>query len=58
MPPRGAGPALMGYRGWFQRYGSSSFEFLLAESDSVEKSDHKVLQRTFCFQLSTVFQFY
>ena len=55
MPPRGAGPALMGTRGWFQRSGSSSFEFLLAESDSVERSDHNVLQGTFCFQLSTVF---
>ena len=58
MLPRGAGPALMGTRGWFQRSGSSSFEFLLAESDSVERSDHNVLQITFCFQLSTVFQFY
>ena len=58
MPPLGAGPALMGTRGWFQRSGSSSFEFLLAESDSVERSDHNVLQGTFCFQLSTVFQFY
>ena len=55
MPPRGAGPALMGTRGWFQRSGSSSFEFLLAESDSVERSDHNVLQSTFCFQLLTVF---
>ena len=58
MPPRGAGPALMGTRGLFQRSGSSSFEFVLAESDSVERSDHNVLQGTFCFQLSTVFQFY
>ena len=58
MPPCGAGPALTVTRGWFQRSGSSSFEFLLAESDSVEKSDHNVLQGTFCFQLSTVFQFY
>ena len=58
MPPRGAGPALMGTRGWFQTSGSSSLEFLLAESDSVERSDHYVLQGTFCFQLSTVFQFY
>ena len=57
MPPRGAGPALMGTRGWFQRSGSSSFKFLLAESDSLERSDHNVLQGTFCFQLSTVFQF-
>ena len=57
MSPRSAGPALMGTRGWFQRSGSSSFEFLLAESDSVERSDHNVLQGTFCFQLSTVFQF-
>ena len=55
--PRGTGPALMGTRGWLQRSGSSSFEFLLAESDSVERSDHNVLQGTFCFQLSTVFQF-
>ena len=46
----------MGTRGWFQRYGSSSFEFLLAEGDSVERSDRNVLQGTFCFQLSTVFQ--
>ena len=58
MPPRGAGPALLGSRGWFQRSGSSSFEFLLAESDSMERSDHNVLQGTFCFQLLTVFQFY
>ena len=58
MLPRDAGPALMGTRGWFQRSGSSSFEFLLAKSDSVERSDHNVLQGTFCFQLSTVFQFY
>ena len=55
--PRGAGPALMGTRGWFQRSGSSSSEFLLGESDSVERSNHNVLQGTFCFQLSTVFQF-
>ena len=55
MPPRGAGPALMGTRGWFQRSGSSSFEFLLAKDDSVERSDHNVLQSTFCFQLLTVF---
>ena len=60
MLPRGAGPALIGTSGWFQRSGSSSFEFLLAESDSVERFDHNVLQSrpTFCFQLSTVFQFY
>ena len=58
MPPRVPGPAMMGTRGWFQRFGSSSFEFLLAESDSVERSDHNVLQGTFCFQLSTAFQFY
>ena len=55
MPPRGAGPTLMGIRGWFQRSGSSSFEFFLAESDSVERSDHNVLQGTvhfvFSFQL-------
>ena len=48
----------MGTRGWFQRSGSSSFEFLLAEGDSVERSDRNVFQGTFCFQLSTVFQFY
>ena len=47
----------MGTRGWFQRFGASSFEFLLAEDDSVERSGRNVLQ-TFCFQLSTVFQFY
>ena len=58
MPPRGAGPALMGTRGWFQRSDSSSFEFFLAESDLVERSDHNVLEGTFCFQLLTVFQFY
>ena len=58
MPPRGAGPALMGTRGWFQRSGSFSFEFLIAERDSVERSDHNVFHGTFCFQLSTVFQFY
>ena len=58
MPPSGTGPALMGTRGWFQKSGSSSFEFLLAESDSVERSDLNVVQGTFCFQLSTVFQFY
>ena len=58
MSPRGAGPALMGTSGWFQRCGSSSFEFLVGEGDSVERSDHNVLQGTFCFQLSTVFQFY
>ena len=56
--PTGAGPTLMGTRGWFQRSGSSSFEFLLAEGDSVERSDPFSLQGTFCFQLSTVFQFY
>ena len=49
---------LMGTRGWFQRSGSSSFEFLLAEGDSLERSDRNVLQDTFCFQLSTAFQFY
>ena len=48
----------MGTRGWFQRSGSSSFELLLAEGDSVERSDRNVLQGTFCFQLSTVFPFY
>ena len=58
MPHRGAEPALMSTRGWFQRSGSSSFKFLLAESDSVESFDHNVLLGTFCFQLSTVFQFY
>ena len=45
----------MGTRGWFQRSGSSSFEFLLAEDDSVERSHRNVFQGTFCFQLSTVF---
>ena len=54
MPPCAAGPALMGTRGWFQRSGSSSFEFLLAEGDSVEKSGRNVLHGTFCFQLSTL----
>ena len=49
---------LMGTRGWFQRFGSSSFEFLLVEGDSVERSDRNVLQGTFCLQLSPVFQFY
>ena len=58
MPPRGAGSALMGTRSWCQRSGSSSFEFLSAERDSVEKSGYNVLQSTFCFQLSTVFQFH
>ena len=48
----------MGTRGWFQRSGSSFFEFLLAEGDSVERSDNNVLQGTFCFHLSTVFQYY
>ena len=48
----------MGTRGWFQRSGSFSFEFLLAKGDSVERSDRNALQGTFCFQLSTVFQFY
>ena len=48
----------MGTKGWFQRSGSSSFESLLAEGGSVERSDRNVLQGTFCFQLSTVFQFY
>ena len=48
----------MGSRGWFQRSGSSSFEFHFAEVDSVKRSDRNVLQGTFCFQLSTVFQFY
>ena len=50
--------ALMGIRGWFQRSGSSSFELLLPEGDSVERSDRNVLQDTFCFQLSTAFPFY
>ena len=58
MPPRGTRPALMGTKGWFQRSGLSSFEFLLAEGDSVERSDHNVLQGTCCFQLSTAFPFY
>ena len=48
----------MGTSGWFQSSGSSSFEFLLAEGDSVERSGRNFLQGTFCFQLSTVFQFY
>ena len=56
--PRGAGPALMDARGWFQRSGSFSFEFLLAKGDLVKRSDRNVLQGTFCFQLSTAFQFY
>ena len=56
--PCGAKPALMGPRGWFQRSSSSSFEFLLAEGDSVERSNRNVLQGTFCFQLSTAFQFF
>ena len=47
----------MGTSGWFQRSGSSSFEFLLAEGDSVERSDRNVLQGTICFQLSAVFRF-
>ena len=48
----------MGTRGWFPRSGFSFFEFLLAEGGLVERSDRNVLQGTFCFQLSTVFQFY
>ena len=60
--PRNAPPyrrvALMGTRGWFHRSGSSSFELLLAEGDSVERSDRNVLQGTFCFHLSTAFPFY
>ena len=48
----------MGTKGWFQKSGSSSFEFLLAEGGSVERSGRNVSQGTFCFQLSTVFQFY
>ena len=55
---RGAGPSLMGTRVCFQRSGSSSFEFLFAEGDSVERYDRNVLQGTFCFQLSAAFQFY
>ena len=55
MPPRGAGPALMGTRGWFQRSGSSSFEFLLVESDSVERFDHNVLQEHFVFSFQLFF---
>ena len=47
----------MGTKGWLHRSGSSSFEFLLAEGDSVEKFGRSFLQGTFCFQLSTVFQF-
>ena len=46
----------MGTRGWFQRFGSSFSEFLLAEGDWMERSGRKFLQGTFCFQLSTVFQ--
>ena len=49
---------LMGTRGWFQRSYSSSFEFLLAEGNSEEISGRNFLQGTFCFQFSTVFQFY
>ena len=60
--PRNAPPwrraVLMGTRCTFQRSGSSSFELLLAEGDSVERSDRNVLQGTFCFQLSTAFPFY
>ena len=52
MPHCGAGPALMSTRGWFQRSGSSSFDFLLAESDSVERSDHNVLQGSLHFVFS------
>ena len=48
----------MGTTGWFQRSGSSSFEFLLAEGDSVERCDCNVLQGTICLQLSSAFQFY
>ena len=48
----------MDTRGRFQRYGSSSFDLLLAEGDSVARSDRNVLQGAFCFQLSTGFQFY
>ena len=47
----------MGTRGGFQRSGSS-FEFLLLEGDSVERSGRNFLHGTFCFQLSTVFQFF
>ena len=57
-PPPWRWAALMGTRGWFQRSGSSSFELLVAESDSVERSDRNVLHGTFCFQLSTAFPFY
>ena len=55
MPLCDAGPELMSTRGWFQRSGSSSFEFLLAEGDWVERSNRNVLQGTFCFQLSLLF---
>ena len=48
----------MGTSGWFERSGSFSLEFLLAEGDLVEKSDRNVLQGTFGFQLSTIFQIY
>ena len=43
--PRGAGPALMDTRGWLQRSGSSSYEFLLAESDSVEIAEDSSIFR-------------
>ena len=56
MPPRGAGPAPIGTRGWFQRSGSSPFEFLLAESDSVERSDHNVLRVHFVFSFQLFFR--
>ena len=45
----------MGTRGWFQRSGSSSFELLRAEGDSVERFDRNVLRGTFCFQLLAAF---
>ena len=48
----------MGTRRWFQRSDFSSFEFPLMKSDLVEISGWNILQDTFCFQLSTVFQFF
>ena len=45
---------LMGTRGWFQRSGSCSFEFLV-ESDSVERSDCNVLQVYFVFSFQLFF---
>ena len=39
----------MGTRGWFQRSGSASLEFLFAEGDSVERSGGNFLQVRFVF---------